>query len=154
MTDKEYLEQEACDEGVSVDYVNFRSDRLLGLYIDGSIAIKNGMTSIKTADILAEELGHYHTTVGNILNQNSANAQKQERVARLWAYNKRIGLSGIIEAYKHQCQSRYEVAEFLEVSEDTLADALECYRQIYGTEVKIDNYVIYFEPYLGVMELF
>lgn len=115
---------------------------------------KDILTTAKKADILAEELGHYHTTVGNILDQSTSNSRKQERTARLWAYNKRIGLSGIIEAYKHHCQSRYEMAEYLEVSEDTLAEALECYRQIYGTSVRVDNYIIRFEPYLGIAELF
>lgn len=119
------------------------------------IAIRQNIpTLVKKADVLAEELGHYHTSVGDILNQDTVAARKQERTARLWAYNKRIGLMGIIDAYKHHCQNRFEVAEFLEVSEDTLAEALECYRQIYGTSVKIDNYIIRFEPYLGVIELF
>ena len=67
------------------------------------------------------------------------------------AYNNRIGLMGIIDAYKRHCQNRFEVAEFLEISKATLAEALECYRQIYGTSTKIDNYIIRFEPYLGVI---
>lgn len=154
MIDKEYLEQEAYDKGVPVDYINFQSDRLLGLYINGSIALKNGMTSAKTADVLAEELGHYHTTVGNILDQNSVTAQKQERTARLWAYNKRIGLLGLIKAFKHGCQSRYEAAEFLDVSEDTLAEAVELYRQKYGLSTQVDNYIVQFEPALAIMEIF
>ena len=154
MTKKEELEQVAFDEGVPIDYIDFKSGRLAGLYINGSVALKSGMDSIKTADTLAEELGHHYTTVGNILDQSTSNSRKQERTARLWAYNKRIGLSGIIEAYKHHCQSRYEMAEYLEVSEDTLAEALDCYRQIYGTSVRVDNYIIRFEPYLGIAELF
>ena len=44
------------------------------------------------------------------------------------------------------------MADFLNVSEDTLTEALEYYRQIYGTYVAIDNYVIMFEPYLAVYE--
>lgn len=119
------------------------------------IAIRQNIPTLaKKADVLAEELGHYYTSVGNILNQCTVNARKQERTARIWSYNKRIGLSGIIEAYKHHCQSRYEVAEFLEVSEDTLTEALEIYRQIYGTGIQIGNYVIQFDPYLAVLELF
>ena len=86
MTDKEQLEQEACDNGITVDYVDFKSDRLCGLYVDGSIAIKEGMISSKTADTIAEELGHHYTSVGNILKQDTINARKQERTARLWSY--------------------------------------------------------------------
>lgn len=153
LTRKEELEQEAHDQGVLIDYINFKSD-LKGLYIDGSIALKSGMSSSEAADILAEEMGHHYTTVGNILNQNTVIARKQERSARLWGYNKRIGLIGLVDAYKHHCQSQYEVAEFLGVSEDTLTEALEHYRQIYGISVKLDNYRIQFEPYLAIMEMF
>ena len=119
------------------------------------IAIRQDIPTLaKKADVLAEELGHYYTTVGNILNQENTEARKQERTARLWAYNKRIGLVGLIEAFKHGCQNRFEIAEFLDVSEDTLAEALEYYRQIYGISTQIDNYRIQFEPYLAIMKYF
>lgn len=154
MTDKEQLEQEACDNGIAIDYIKFNSERLCGLYVDGSIAIKEGMVSSKTADTIAEELGHHYTSVGNILKQDTINARKQERTARLWSYNKRIGLIGILNAFQNHCTNRYEIAEYLGISEDTLTDALECYRQIYGTGVMVDNYFIQFEPALQVYEYF
>ena len=113
---------------------------------------KNIPTLAKKADVLAEEMGHYHTGVGRIINSNNTHSRKQEHSARLWSYNKRIGLIGIIQAYHHGCRNRFEVADFLNVSEDTLTEALEYYRQIYGTYVAIDNYVIMFEPYLAVYE--
>ena len=110
-------------------------------------------TLAKKADVLAEELGHYHTTVGRIIELDSVTARKQERTARLWAYNKRIGLIGLVKAFKHGCQSRYEAAEFLDVSEDTLAEAVEAYRQKYGISAQVDNYIIQFEPQLAVLEI-
>lgn len=103
-------------------------------------------------EVLAEEMGHYHTGVGRIIDSNNTHSRKQEHSARLWSYNKRIGLIGIIQSYHHGCRNRFEVADFLNVSEDTLTEALEYYRQIYGTYVAIDNYVIMFEPYLAVYE--
>lgn len=150
MTNKEELEQLAYDEGVSVDYWDFSGDRLCGLYMDGSIAIKEGMSAPKTADTLAEELGHHFTTVGNIIEMQDIAAIKQERAARLWAYNKRIGLSGIIDAFKAHCTNAFEIAKYLSVSEDFLRDAIERYRQIYGTGTMVDNYYIQFEPNLQV----
>lgn len=152
MTQMEKLEQEAFDQGVPVDYINFKSQRLSGLYIDGSIALRKGMATNKSADVLAEELGHYHTTAGDILDQSSANNRKQERTARLWAYNKRIGLSGIIQGFRQHCHSRYELAECLGVTEEFLKEALECYREKYGCMVELDGYIILFEPTLAVME--
>lgn len=56
LTEAEKLEQEAYEQHVPVDYIKFRSERINGLYVDGSIAIRTGMTSAQTADTLAEEL--------------------------------------------------------------------------------------------------
>lgn len=150
MIGKEELEQLAYDEGVPVDYWNFSSNKLCGLYVDGSIAIKEGMSTPKTADTIAEELGHHFTTAGNIIEMQNESDIKQEQTARLWAYNKRIGLYGIIEAFKAHCNNSYEIAEHLGVSEDFLLEALERYRQVYGTGVMVDNYYIRFEPYLSI----
>lgn len=115
------------------------------------IAIRQDIPTLaKKADILAEEMGHYYTSVGGIVEQNTINNVKQERAARLWGYNKRIGLIGLIEAFKAHCETLYEIAECLNVSEDSLIDAIEYYRQIYGEGVMIDNYMIRFEPFLHV----
>ena len=104
--------------------------------------------------MLAEELGHHYTTVGNILDQSDPGAMKQERKARLWAYNKLIGLSGIIQGYKAHCRNRYDLAKYLDVTEEFLDEALACYRNKYGTSVELDGYLIVFEPSLAVLEKF
>ena len=117
------------------------------------IAIRRSIPTLsKKADVLAEELGHYYTTVGRIIDQDTANARKQERIARLWAYDKRVGLSGIILGYRNHCHNLHELSECLEVSEEFLNEALECYREKYGCYTELDGYVIMFEPHLAVME--
>ena len=117
------------------------------------IAIRKDIpTQRQKADVLAEELGHYYTAVGRIVEQRSVSDRKQEYAARLWAYNRRIGLSGIILGYRNHCHNRHELAECLEVSEEFLQEALECYREKYGCYVELDGYVIMFEPHLAVME--
>lgn len=118
------------------------------------IAIRKDIpTGKEKACILAEELGHHYTTVGNILDQSSVSNRKQELQARMWAYNKMIGLIGIIRCYEHGCQSKHEMAEYLEVTEEFLLEALKRYRQRYGKFTAVDNYVIYFEPCLGVVKM-
>ena len=107
-------------------------------------------TTTEKACVLAEELGHYHTTVGDITNLSDSQNRKQERQARLWAYNKLIGLSGIIEAFEHGCQSRYEMAEYLEVTEEFLEECVACYHNKYGVGTTLDNYYIMFIPNLNV----
>lgn len=116
------------------------------------IAIKSSLTMTQKKCVLAEELGHFHTTVGDILDQNICQNRKQELKARLWSYDKLIGLKGIIASYKHGCQSINEIAEYLDITEEFLSDAIDRYRSKYGVFTKLDNYIIYFEPNLRVIE--
>ncbi len=122
--------------------------------IDGkNIAIKKDMTETEKKCVMAEELGHYYTGTGDILDQSSVFNRKQELHGRIYAYNKLIGLTGIINAYKNHCNNLSETAEYLDVTEEFLIDALNYYKAKYGRGTCIDNYMIYFEPYLGVFEM-
>lgn len=116
------------------------------------IAIRKNLNRTEKKCVLAEELGHHYTSVGNILNMEDLSNRKQERQARLWGYNKLIGLTGIVNAFKAGCHSAYETAEFLEVTEEYLQECIDCYRDKYGVCTEIDNYIIYFIPNLAVME--
>lgn len=102
--------------------------------------------------ILAEELGHHHTSFGDIINMSSSQNRKQERQARLWGYNKLIGLTGIIKAFQSGRHSRHDAAEYLGVTEEFLQECIDCYRDKYGVCTKVDNYTIFFIPNLAVME--
>lgn len=155
MTKYEELLDTAERDGVDIIHHNFNSNRIKGLYCDGTIALNENieLTSERSC-ILAEELGHHETAVGNILNQSSARNRKQELRGRIIAYNRLIGLRGIVSAYKAGCKTSYEVAEHLEVTEEFLQEALECYRSKYGVCTTFDNYTIFFEPNIGVLELF
>ena len=152
MNSYERLQEEACKDGVDVIDYPFESNRIRGLCCDGTVAIRRDMTTAEKSCVLAEELGHHYTTVGDILDQTNVSNRKQERLARVWAYNRRIGLTGIIQGYRAHCRSCYELAEYLEVSEDFLREALDCYREKYGVYTELDGYVIYFDPCLIVME--
>lgn len=117
------------------------------------IAIKKDITTVEKSCVLAEELGHFSTTTGNILNLDYVRNRKQELQARFWAYNKQVGLFGIIKAFENDCKDKSEMAEFLEVTEEFLKDVLECYRNKYGISVNVDNYTIYFEPNLYILKM-
>lgn len=117
------------------------------------IAIQKDLSETEKKCVLAEELGHHYTSSGNILDQSSVENRKQEQIARTWAYNKLIGLVGIVDAYKSGCRNRSEMAEHLDVTEEFLSEALERYRNKYGTYTAVENYIIYFEPSLGVLEI-
>ena len=126
-----------------------------GLINEKKIAISDRLkTSTEKACVLAEELGHYFYTSGDIIDQSSTQNRKQELLARVKAYNHMVGLTGIIRSYDHGCRSLYEMAEYLDVTETFLADALEAYRLKYGEGATIDNYYVMFEPYLSVAKMF
>lgn len=117
------------------------------------VAIRKGMTESEKACILAEELGHHYTAVGDIIDQSTVENRKQEMYGRAWAYNKQIGLTGLINAYKNHCQNAHEVAEYLNVTDEFLADSLNYYKSKYGCCTQVDNFIIFFEPNIAVMEL-
>ena len=150
MNTYECLQDEACEDGIEVVDYTFESDRIKGLYCDGVVAIREDMTIPEKACALAEEMGHHGTSYGNILDMESIQNRKQERQARLHGYNRLIGLAGLIEAYEHGCQNRYEIAEFLEVTDEFLEDCINCYRDKYGIGTTVDNYYIAFIPHLMV----
>lgn len=153
MNKYEELLDEATSENISVDEdFPFKGD-ISGLCIDGNIALSTKLkTSAEKACVLAEELGHYHTSVGHIVDLSDTWNRKQERQARLWAYNRQIGLLGIVKAYEHGCQNCHEIAAYLDVTEEFLNDAIECYRSKYGDYATFDNYIIYFIPNLIIGE--
>jgi Zn-dependent peptidase ImmA (M78 family) len=108
-------------------------------------------TNTEKTCILAEELGHYHTTAGNILDQSKVENCKQERRARAWAYNLLAPLTSFIKAHRAGISGRHELAEFLDVTEEFLQEAVDYYACKFGTCVKVDKHIIYFDP-LGVMK--
>ena len=155
MTGYEELLTNAEKENVIViENYDLSNTRLKGLYCDGVVALdKNIKTEKEKKCVMAEELGHYYTAVGNILDQSSAANRKQELHGRAYAYNKLIGLIGIVNAYKHHCHSLSESAEYLGVTEEFMKEALSYYKGKYGTSVTVDSYIIFFEPHIAVLEL-
>lgn len=119
-----------------------------GLLKGKRIAIRKDIeTQAEKSCVLAEELGHHYTSSGDILDQDNIMKQKQEYRARLYGYNLKIGLTGLIRAYEAGCRNLYEMADFLDSTEEYLKKAIQCYRSKYGVCTAVDNYVIYFQPF-------
>ena len=113
-----------------------------GLLKGKRIAIRKDIeTQAEKSCVLAEELGHHYTTAGDILDQTDVMNQKQEYRARLYGYNLKIGLTGLIRAYEAGCRNLYEMADFLDATEEYLKEAIQCYRSKYDVCTAVDNYV-------------
>lgn len=119
-----------------------------GLISGRRIAIRRNIeTQAGKSCVLAEEIGHHCTSSGDILDQNDIMNRKQEYRARLYGYNLKIGLTGLIRGYEEGCQNLYEMAECLDVTEEYLQAAIDCYHAKYGQYTAVDNYMINFEPF-------
>lgn len=124
-----------------------------GLIKGDRIAIRETIpTQVAKACVLAEELGHHYTSSGIIIDQTSTSNRKQERRARIWAYKKAFLIDDLIQAFKAGCRNRYEIAEYLEITEAFLQEAIDYYKEKYGPYIIQEPYVIYLDP-LGVLEL-
>jgi hypothetical protein len=148
------LYQYALDRNIEIIKCAFPVKKLKGLYCDGVIYINSGIeTERELRCVVAEELGHYETGQGNILNQKKLNNQKQELRAREWAHQKLICAKDLLAAYKYGCRSQHEIAEFLNVTDEFLVEAIASLSRKHGVCKVIDKYAVYFSP-LGVMEIF
>lgn len=133
-------------ESIEICEYNFTSD-IKGLYCDNVIGISCNLdTTPEKKCILAEELGHYYTSYGDILDQSEICNRKQELVARRWAYEKLVPLQSIIDGSFAGCKNLFELSEYLEVTEEFLKEALEQYQSKYGLYAEISNHCIYFSP--------
>lgn len=119
-----------------------------GLLSGRRIAIRRNIeTQVEKSCVLAEEIGHHCTSSDDILDQTDIMNRKQEYRARFYGYNLKIGLTGLIRAYEAGCRSIFEMAEYLDATEEYLKEALLCYKSKYGICIAVDNYIIYFEPF-------
>lgn len=95
-----------------------------GLYCDNVIWINEKLTEPRRMCVLAEEIGHHETSVGDILDQKDMDNAKQELRARKWAYNKLLSLDMIIDAVSKGHAEVYDMADYLGVDEEFLRDFL------------------------------
>lgn len=149
----EELQDHAYMDGIDVIERRFKSNNIKGLYCNGVVAVNRDIETQKEKScVLAEEIGHDHTSSGDILSQADIMNRKQEYRARFYGYNLKIGLTGLIRAYEAGCRNFFEMAEYLDATEEYLKEALLCYKSKYGICTAVDNYVIYFEPF-AVMKI-
>jgi len=99
--------------------------------------------------VLAEEIGHFYTSYGNLLTDPKTDnivIEKQETKSRRWAVKKLVPFEKIIAAFEHGCRNFYEYAEYIGTTENFLREAFNNYRAMYGRYNVYGNYIIFFDP--------
>lgn len=119
-----------------------------GLCKGNKIGISKDLDTIEKRCILAEEVSHGLYTVGNILDQNDQQNRKQEYFARKKALECLVPLSEIVRAYNAGLQAPHEMAEYLEVTEQILKDAMAHHERKNGPCTFLDGQIIRFSPFM------
>lgn len=147
MTERlEKIEDIIFNNGIELINYDFKSDNIKAMCSDNIIALNSKLTDRREKIcILTEELAHLKLSVGDITDD-----PKEELKARRMAHNALIGLKGIIASYEYGCLNKYEIADFLEVTESFLEEAINWYRAKYGVSVTFRGYEIRFIPNLSV----
>ena len=124
-------------EGIEVHEIEL-PERIKGLYYENSIALNKRLETDKERKcVLAEELGHYFTSVGDILNLKIESNRKQEIRAKNWAIQKLVPFDELVYAHQQGYVNVYELAEYFDVTEDFMKEAVLFYQRKYR---RFDDY--------------
>ncbi|MCH8665623.1 ImmA/IrrE family metallo-endopeptidase [Staphylococcus lugdunensis] len=124
-----------------------------GFYINGKIYINSNLSETRKAEVLFEELAHHKLTYGNILDQSKWINRKFESYARRHGYEAALPLRIIVEAHHYGVNNLYELAQYVQLSEEHVLEILEHYKQKHGIGTHYGEYSITFEP-LRVFRLY
>lgn len=134
------------NEHIKIKDTHSLPDGYNGFYNDGIILIDKNLSETRKAEVLYEELAHHKLTYGNILDQSKWINRKFENYARRHGYEAALPLRIIVEAYHYGVSNLYELAEYVQLSEEHVMEILEHYKSKYGLNARYGNYVIKFEP--------
>ena len=149
----EELLAESEEGNIIVVEKHFKS-KALGLCKGNKIGLSKKLTTTaEKACIYAEEYhGHYKTTIGNILDLEDIQNAKQENIAHAKAIERLCSIKQIVSAIKAGAQNRYEVAEYLTVTDKFFEEAIEYHRRKNGIMCECDGLLLYFEPTFGILK--
>ena len=138
-TDLEKLYQEVADKGIEVYKHFFKvGDKSKSLNLGSLKFIGLNFSSLKSTTeekiALAEEMAHFETDsfyhIKNDYNTplQSLNRMKAEHKAKVWVFEKLLPYTNIQNAI-NSCSNIHELAEHLEVPEQTLREAIAYYQR-------------------------
>lgn len=100
---------------------------------DGTAAIGLNIRKIadrrETIELFAHELGHYHTGTYYKLYSPLQLRCKMEYKADVWTVERLLPVERLKRAFQENCREYWELAEYLDCSEQLVARAIQIYRQ-------------------------
>ena len=115
-----------------------------GLYYDDCIYIEKNLPSCMKKIVLAEEIAHYETSVGNILDLQDIRNNKQEYEARRLAYERLVTLDNLVKCYKQGLTESWQIAEYLELDTKFVEEAIENHKVKHGLHFTHGDYFFRF----------
>ncbi len=148
----EELLAESEKDNIIVIEKHFKS-KALGLCNGNKIGLSKRLTTIaEKACIYAEEYhGHFKTTVGNITDLKDMRNAKQEVVAHARAIERLCSISHIVAAVKSGANDRYEIAEYLTITDSFFDEAIKYHGRKHGIYCECDEIGLYFNNGLGII---
>ncbi|MBF2189459.1 ImmA/IrrE family metallo-endopeptidase [Staphylococcus epidermidis] len=134
------------NEHIKIKDTHSLPDGYSGFYKDGIILIDKDLSETRKAEVLYEELAHHKLTYGNILDQSKDINRKFENYARRYGYEAALPLRIIVEAHNYGVSNLYELAEYVQLSEEYIAEILKHYKNKYGIGTHYGEYLITFDP--------
>lgn len=133
------------------DYIEVRETdvvphNLPGVWLGDLILIKRNLSDTRKAEILFEELSHNKLTYGDIADQSEWINRKFENYARRHGYEAALPLRIIVEAHHYGVSNLYELAEYVQLSEEHVMEILEHYKNKHGIGTHYGDYSITFDP--------
>ncbi|MBM7577706.1 ImmA/IrrE family metallo-endopeptidase [Jeotgalibacillus terrae] len=124
--------------------------KLPGVIVDNYIAINKNRSLYEKHFILAEEIGHYLTTAGDITKLNTLPKLKAEIIARRWGYEKILSLDDLVSCYEKKHLTAEDVSHDFEIELNDLKTILDYYFDRYGPSVRHKEYIINFDPFIVI----
>lgn len=131
-------------------------DKLKGLSVDDYVYLNPRQTSEELTNTIAEEIAHYLTSSGNIINQDTNEKRKQEQKARDLGSTLVVSPQDIIDCYKEHFTNVWECADFLGITKQSFEHAVRTYAKMYEEGLSYKNYRIIFraDGTIGVYDFF
>lgn len=144
MDEYENLLNEYSKEVDIVETNLFEKVGLYGVYRNGIIFLEHSLNLTEKKAILIEEYNHFKKTVGIIIDESIIDNAKQENLARRLTYEHLLPLESIIRCYYDGLVYYHEVAEYLNIPEELLIEAVNYYKSTRGILFQYHNYLLVF----------